>query len=70
MVVGAGGWLMDPELFFFFHNGLQSKERCPLADASSLEDKERMIYVMKMEIGWAWRRIRGDKGSSVDDKWL
>ena len=46
---GVGGWLMDLELFFFFHNGLPANKRYPLADASSLEDNERMIYTLKME---------------------
>jgi len=63
-------WLMDPELFFFFHNGPLANERCPLADASSLEDNERMVSAMKIEIEWAWRMIKGDKWSSADDKWL
>jgi len=61
---------MDLELFFFFHNGLPANERCPLADASSLEDNERMVYAMKIEIEQAWRTIKGDKGGSADDKWL
>jgi hypothetical protein len=62
--------LIDPELFFFFHNGLPANERCPLADAGSLEDNGRMVYAMKIEIERAWRTIKGDKGSSADDKWL
>jgi len=61
---------MDPELFFFVHNDLPANEGCPLADASSLEDNGRMVYVMKIEIEWAWRTIKGDKGSSANDKWL
>jgi len=61
---------MAPELFFCFHNGLPANEGCPLADASSLEDNGRMFYAMKIEIGRAWWTIKGDKGGSVDDKWL
>jgi len=61
---------MDPELFFFFHNGLPANERSPLADASSLEEHRRRAYTMKIEIERAWRTIKGDKGSSADDKWL
>jgi len=66
----VGGWLIDPELFFFLHNGLPANERCPLAEAGSLGDNERMVYAMKIEIERAWRTIKGDKESSVDDKWL
>jgi len=29
-----------------------------------------MIYAMKREIEWAWPTIKGDKGSSAEDKWL
>jgi len=61
---------MDPELFFFFHNRLPANERCPLADASILEDNGKMVYAMKIEIEQAWRMIKGDKGRSADDKWL
>jgi len=43
------GWLIDQELFFFVHNGPPGNERCPLADAGSLEDNERMVYAMKIE---------------------
>jgi len=62
--------LIDPELFFLFHNGLPANERCPQADAGSLEYNGTMVYTMKIEIERAWRAIEGDKGSSVDDKWL
>ena len=62
--------MIDSELFFFFHNGLPANRRYPLADAGSLEDNVRMFYAMKIEIERAWRTIKGDKGSSVDDKWL
>ena len=65
-----GGWLIDSELFFFFHNGLPANERCPVADACSLENNERMLYAMKIDIEQAWWMIKGDKGSSADDKWL
>jgi len=41
---------MDAEFPSFFHNGLLANERCPLADAGSLEDKGRMVYAMKIEI--------------------
>ena len=44
-------------------------ERCPLANACSLEDNGRMVYAMKIEIVRAWRTIKGDKESSADDKW-
>jgi len=66
----VGGWFIDPELFLYFQNGLPANERCPLADAGSLEDNGRMVYAMKIEIEQAWRTIKGDKGSSADDKWL
>jgi len=66
----VGGWLIDPEMFFFFHNGLPANERCPLADAGSLEDNERMVYAMKIEIKRARWTIKRDKRSSADDKWL
>jgi len=69
-VVGARGWLIDPELFFFFHNGLPANEECSPADAGSLEDTGRMVYAMKIEIERPWRTIKRDKGSSVNDKWL
>jgi len=69
-VVGAGGWLIDSELFSIFHNGSPANERCPLADAGGLEDNGRMIYAMKIEIERVWWMIKGDKGSSADDKWL
>jgi len=62
--------LIDPELFFFFHNALPVNERSPLADAGSLDDNVRMVYALKIEIEQAWRTIKGGKGSSVDDKWL
>jgi len=68
--LGQGGWLIHLELFFFFHNGLPANERCSLADAGSLQDNERMVYAMKIEIEHAWRTIKGDKGSSADDQWL
>jgi len=61
---------MDPELFFFFHNALPANQRYPLADDNSLEDDGGMVYAMKIEIDRAWQSIKGDKGSSEDDKWL
>jgi len=62
--------LINPELFFFFQNGLPANERYPLVDAGSLEDNGRMMYAMKIEIEWVWWRIKRDKGSSADNKWL
>jgi len=62
--------LIDPELFFFFHNGLLANERCPLADAGSLEDNGRMVYAMKKEIQRAWPTIKRDEESPVEDEWL
>jgi len=62
--------LIDPELLFFFHNGLPVNARCPLADAGSLEDNERMVYALKIEIELAWWTIKRDKGISADDKRL
>jgi len=41
---------MDPELFFFFQNGPPVNERCPLADASSLENNGRMVDAIKIDI--------------------
>jgi len=61
---------MDPELLFFFHNGIPANERCPLADARSLEVNVRMLYTIKIEIERAWWTIKGDEGSSANDKWL
>jgi len=55
---------------FLFHNGLSSNQRYPLADAGSMEDNGGMIYAMKIAIERARRTIKGDKGSSADDKWL
>jgi len=61
---------MDPELCFFFHNGLPVNEKCPLADSKKLDDNGRKVYALKIEIERAWRTIKGDKKSSEDDKWL
>ena len=62
--------MIDPELFFFFHNGLPGNEGCLLADAGSLKNNGRMVAAMKIEIQRAWRTIKGDRGSSADDKML
>jgi len=59
---------MDVELYFLFHNGVPANERCPLADAGRLKDNERIVCAMKIEIEQAWGTIKGDKGSSADDK--
>ena len=62
--------MLDSELCFFFPKSLPANERCPLANASSLEDNGRMVYAMKIEIEQAWGMLKEDKESSMDHKGL